>query len=376
MLRMKVAFIADLHLANHRRFGKPSRGTVAPINTRAADIISVLRQARKAAEERGCSDLYILGDVFDTVTPEPQLIAELSAALATQRSDLLVHILVGNHDQVSDQPGDHALIALDGCRNVTVYEKPTIAYPQTGDANIWMIPYRPGHAVEYLPGVIKELGAEHMKKGAQVLALHLGLRAERTEAWLASSHDSYPAADIKTQCGEFDTVFAGNWHGRYEVLPGVWQIGALVPTGFDNPGWDEYGSLLITDGRQVMPVTIPGPRFIKAVGFKEVREVLNEVAKRETGYPAYVSARVALDERDKVRDLFDAYGHEHYEILNNKEILEDAARVAAFHTAYASADGVQSAIKAYVQRMAIPDGISRDLVVAQALDYVAGASHG
>ena len=363
--------MADLHLANHKRWGSPTRGAVAPLNTRAKHVIDVLTNARRAAEARGVTDLFILGDVFDTVHPEPQLIAELSMALASL-NDLLVHILVGNHDQVSDAPGDHALIALDGVRNVQVHEKPTIVSPQTGDGHVWMVPYRPGKASEYLPGLVHGLADGHHPTGSQVLALHLGLSDDKTDPWLQKAHDQFPAAEIEPRCGKFSMTFAGNWHGRNEVVPNVWQVGALVPTGFDNPGLEGYGSLLITDGKQVGTIVMDGPRFLKAVGVAGVKEALEQAEKRGSDFPTYVSARCRVDERPEVEELFELFGHQHHEVLTDKAAVEDAARQAAGAASAATPDGVRAAIEAYVSKLDLPADIQRELVAAKAVDYVAG----
>jgi len=346
---------------------------VAPINTRAADIVNVIRAARRKAEDARVTDLILLGDIFDTVAPEPQLVAELSSALAST-VDLSVHIIVGNHDQASDQAGDHALISLDGHRNIAVYDKPKIL-TYDGGGSVYLVPYRPGRADDYLPTVVAEMRLHAGKTyGPQVLALHLGLRAPDTEPWLAKAHDSYPAADIASKLGEFDLVVAGNWHGRHEVLPGVWQCGALVPTGFDNPGWTGYGSLLIYDGRRVQAAELDGPRFIKVYGVAGAREALDLKEDRADSYPVYLSIRCAADEREEVRELLDLYGHTTYELTSDKEIAESAARSAALAATKATPDGIRAAITAYVDRMVIPEGVDRTWVLAAALDYAAGGA--
>ena len=370
---MKIAFCADLHIANHRKWGQPSRGHVAPVNTRAADILRVLSRARSKAEELGCTDLFVLGDVFDTSSPSPQLLAETQYALAGSR-EMAVHLLVGNHDQQSDVRGDHALVSMDHVRGVRVYDKPEIVYPQEGGGAVWMVPYRPGRADEYLQSVVSELGAQEEPGGKQVLALHLGLRDAETPPWLQAAHDSYAVAELP-KLGTFDIVMAGNWHERKHYMDRtVWQVGALVPTGFDNPGMRGYGSLLVYDGMRVVDHELPGPRFVRALGLEGARKALAEIDRLDTGWTTYVSVRCRLDERQAVQELFELADHSYVELLTDKEAAEEAARSAATAAAYASTDGIQAAVRAYVDRMALPADVQREVVLHKALDYVAGAA--
>lgn len=371
---MRIAFLADLHVGNHRKWGLPSRGTVAPINTRAADIIRVLTQAKRKAEAERVSDLFVLGDIFDTSSPSPQLVAEVQSALVSR--ELVVHMLVGNHDAQSDQRGDHALVSMDGHRNIRVYDKPDIVYPQTGGPEaVWMVPYRPGNADDYLPALVKDMGPVDTR-AVQVLALHLGLRDASTATWLQNAHDSFPVAR-RHELGAFTAIMAGNWHERKELVPNVWQIGALVPTGFDNPGFDGYGSLLLLDTASTSMVkthVMDGPRFVRTLGMDQARKALNKINALSPDWPVYLSVRCRLDEREAVKELCELYDHQTYEILTDRAVADEAVRAATTAASTAgSTEGIQAAVRAYVDRMALPEDIVRSDVLSRALDYVAGA---
>lgn len=370
MLAMKVAFIADTHLANHKKWGTPTYGSVAPVNTRALDILSVISAARRRADEEGCSHLFVLGDVFDTTCPSPQLIAECQRAFATT-GDLQVHLMIGNHDQQSPAKGDHALVALDGLRNCHVYEKADTVYLD-GEGAVMLLPYHPGRADEYLVEEVRDI-ARAPKGKPTALGLHLGLRDDDTPAWLQNAHDSFPVNRLH-ELGALDLVVAGNWHERKQFSPAIWQLGALVPTGFDNPGFDRYGSLMIWDGKKARVIELDGPRFIRCTGLDGARKAMQEIERRATGWTTYVSVRCRLDEREDAQELFELYDHRYYEVLTDKAAAEDAARSAATAAAYASTDSIQSAVRAYVERMALPADIVREEVLGRALNYVAGAA--
>lgn len=371
MTKAKVAFCADIHIANHRRFGQPSRGLVAPVNTRCADTLAVLRAAKREAEKQGCEAMVILGDVFDTSNPSPQLVAECQAALVS--TSMEVHIMIGNHDQVSDQPGDHGLISMDGWKNLRVYDKPEVLYLEGWQVHL--VPYRPGRADDYLLDMLTELleGTDKPGPGVdRILGLHLGLRTKDTSPWLQNSHDSIDAASLPRHL--YQQVIAGNWHGREQVMKNVIQCGALVPTGFDNPGMTGYGSLVVYSEEGCVAAELPGPRFMRGTGLHDTKSMLQRISEHSSGYPIYVSVRCAPAEREEVAELLDLYSSFPFEILTDKAAAEDAARSAATVAAYASTDSLQAAVSAYVDKMPLPDGVERGQVKALALDYIAGAA--
>ncbi len=364
---MKIAFIADTHIANHKKFATPTYGHRAPINSRALDICRVLAQARSRAEEEGCEHLFVLGDVFDTTQPSPQLIAEAQMALASLKG-LEVHVMIGNHDQQSPAKGDHSCVSMEGIRNLHVYEKPDTVYCE--DITVLVHPYHPGRADEYLVDEVRNRQHHGTKN---VLGLHLGLRDDDTAPWLQNAHDSFPVNRLH-ELGALDLVVAGNWHERKQFTPNIWQLGALVPTGFDNPGFDGYGSLMIYDGKKARVIEMDGPRFLRTTGIDGARKAMEEAERRSTGWTTYVSVRCRLDERDAAQELFELYDHTAYEVLTDKAAAEDAARSAASAAAYASTDSIQAAVRAYVDKMALPADVVRDEVMARALNYVAGAA--
>jgi hypothetical protein len=371
MSKCKIAFVADCHIGNHRKWSTPSRGLVSPITSRAADVVRVLANARREAEVQGVAHLVVLGDVFDTSCPSPQLVAEAQAALASTAMD--VHVIVGNHDQVSDQPGDHGLASMHGWGRIQVYERPEVLY--TDGWQVHLVPYRPGRADDYLPDVVTELleGADNAPQGVdRVLCLHLGLRDKDTAPWLQGAHDSVDAAALPHHLYRY--TFAGNWHLRKRVAPRVFQVGALVPTGFDNPGLTGYGSLVVLGEDGPVVAEMAGPRFLRATGPREAQAVLDAVVAAGAEDTACISVRCRPDERADVRELMDLYGVTKYEVHTDREAAQDAARSAAQVAAYASSDSVAKALAAYVAQMPLPDGVDRTEVQAMAVDYVAGAA--
>ena len=257
----KIALLADLHIANHKAFGGP---IVAGTNTRARLALRCLQLAVQKAQEHGCTAMYLAGDIFDTVKPEPQLIRAVQELL-----DVPMHIgvLMGNHDQVSTQAGDHSLGPLDPVADV-------VSTPRVFDEDgtqVVCVPFEPGPASGWLPARVRECAPD---RGA-VLVTHVGISTPTDPEFLRTAHDQVPAPLLGKIAAEhrLTTIAAGNWHThRVFQLPTpdfaqAVQIGTLCPTGWDNPGLEAYGTMpILVDGvfKPTNVITIPGPRFINA----------------------------------------------------------------------------------------------------------------
>ncbi len=237
-----IAFFADLHAANHRRHGGPKE---AGINRRCRQVLDTLKRAVDRVNERRCAALVILGDLFDTTRPEPQIVAEVQQILKC--ANMPVYILMGNHDLVSTTPGDHALGPLAPVARII----DDGVLLQIGKLQLCCVPFQPGPAIDWLPSRLAMWNPQATNLPTALL-LHLGLASDDTPVYLRGTPDTIPADLVIDLCKQygFSACFAGHWHTHRVFCedPLVVQVGALCPTGFDNCGLDGYGSLLIWDG--------------------------------------------------------------------------------------------------------------------------------
>lgn len=367
---MSVAFLADCHLYNHRAYGGQK---VAGVNTRAQEILDALTTAVKIAE-RESQALVILGDFFDGVRPEPQLVAAAAEALRSDR--ITVNILVGNHDQVSDRKGDHALGPLAEVHNVFVYEKPTTLV--VGGLTLAMVPFQSGDAKQWLPGVLKKM---KLPPGS-ALCVHLGLAVDDTPPWLKSAHDAIHVKILEKLAHKhkFSAVFAGNWHSQYVKRSAglvMVQTGALVPTGFDNPGVDGYGGLVLWRGADEIALReITGPRYVKTTSYEEIEQLAREVSD-SSAYQLRIRWTVPADELAGARDAADELVEQEpaidaIEVRADTSEVELAARSAA--VAARSQSNLDDALGQYTARMALPEGVDRDEVHARCKNYLSGGA--
>jgi hypothetical protein len=362
---MRLAAVADSHIANHRRFG----GDVAAgVNRRCREALSALRGAVHRAAEEHCALFAVLGDLFDTTRPEPQVIAATQDVL----KDTASLLMLGNHEQVSSEDGDHALGPMAPLAGV--FSVPRIVRGK--GANVIVVPFRSGPAVEWLPKALDELLLpDNGRAKAEVLLLHLGIIDGATPPWLRDAPDAIPLEVLMALCEKHGiaAALAGNWHTHRlwtrKGKPLICQVGALAPTGWDNPGLEGYGSLVIWDSEkpgEVQVEEIHGPRFVKSRAGELVAFPTAE------GCSIYLSLRSTQEEiaagNEQVRALTEEGRIVGGEVILDDEEVRTAARAAA--RVARSADTLEEALTGFVDQMALPEGVSRDAVLAASRKYL------
>lgn len=366
---MTVAFIADVHVGNMGVFGGPLR---AGVNDRARYTLAVLERAVSRAEDLGADTLVIAGDLFDVDHPSPQILAETIAVLGER---LRVIAVVGNHDQRSATPGDHALAPLAAVGTVTVLDAPTVL-PLSAGLYLLAVPFRRDPAAEYLPDVVRFLRARLPPDARAIVAAHAGLSDARTPAFLLGAHDALPAADVLDLLAEDPRTFAavvGNWHGAETwTRPSpageirAEQCGALVPTGFNNPGGEGYGALVLYDPEadHWHRETLTGPRFYLLAGDLDTgRAELAAAEANAHAEPLFVSWKLPPEtDREAAAALLRASRAQGWRLQRDTRA---AARQSSAAGAKARAEGtVEAAAAAYVQAMPLPPRVERARVLS------------
>lgn len=358
-----IGLIADVHLGNPRRHGGP---LVSGINRRCRQALDVLKRAVELANNQGCQALVVLGDLFDATNPPQQVVAATQGILSLAK--MPIYLLLGNHDQVSMDPGDHALGPLGPVAQVV--SEPTAVVE--GGVELLLVPFRPGPAEEWLSGAVKEAGATSTAPGKPAtLLLHLGLADAETPAYLRGAHDSVTAGQLADLCSAhgIGACFAGNWH-EHRVLrddPLIVQVGALCPTGFDNEGLRGYGRVVFWDGRSMEVEEVPGPRFLKLEPGEnwDSRETGNCQVYVEFRCPPKGVPAALADVREAVDDGIIVAG----DVVADQTVVRAAARSAA--TAARSADTLDQALAGYVESMELEEGVDRGAVLARVKGYLA-----
>ena len=288
---MAISVIADVHLANHAKCGGP---LVGGINTRARMILDVLREAVQRAP---AGHLFVLGDLFDTSKPEPVLIAAVQDIFGERKDDLAIHLLVGNHDASSEAKDHNAMAPLKTV--ATVHEKPCRLGGIQGQPDILLLPYN--------VNVVEQL--EHWlptSYKAVLVFAHCGIKDDGTPFFLKEDKNAIHINKLREFQRDFPGFIgfaAGDWHVQklwrrdLEQLPDITQVGALVPTGWDNPDMFGYGAIS-TWSRGLGDVgwssyRIRGPRF-----FDSLFDGSNSTAQ---GHTPFVRLRVPASEVEQAK---------------------------------------------------------------------------
>lgn len=369
-----LAFVSDVHVANHKRLGGPAE---LGINDRCRLTINALRFACWEAHERGAARLYVAGDLFDNVTPGPRVLSAVQDVLAESRQrGTPVVIIPGNHDQISSDPGNHALGPLRYVAEVV--DRPAV--DRLGDAEVVLVPHRTGNAAGWLRGAILEAEDEGPEGRAgnpskasldpfRILVLHLGISTSSAPSYLRAdpnSVDFNALAELVDEFG-FDLVVAGHWHDlstyNFGDARGV-QLGALAPSGWGDAGVEDRGRMLLVDRAKLQSVEVPGPRFVRVRGADGTDE-LEELAKKARDSRLFaewlVSPEAAADARDDLRVLLERGVVYRGAVTLDVEDASEEAREAA--AAARSADSLSEALGTYVEKIKLPAGVDRERVL-------------
>jgi calcineurin-like phosphoesterase family protein len=360
----RIALISDVHLANHSRFGGKRSST--GLNQRCLEALKVLGDAVVWATEEGADAFFVLGDLFDSIKPPPQLIAETQRILSAFPDQVV--LLVGNHEQATEEPGNHALGPLSPIAEIV--DQPRVL--SLHSVEVLLIPYRSD---------AREV-AEIMKRdssGCDLICVHQGIdvnptRGSGIQSFLAGSRDALRKAELNEI-----PLAAGHWHDHRQWEAG-WirarQLGALVPPGFRDPGFWHIGYAHIYDTSTHTfeeSHQFGGPRFIQVRNNEEMAATL-QTAKKNPQLNVYVEWTAPGPELAHANEWIRT-SKESGEIagggaLPDKEIEEEKARKAA--RAAASAETLEEAMVAYVEGMELPEGVIRERVLELAQRYLRG----
>lgn len=371
-----VAVVADVHLGNHQLFGG---STVGGMNRRCRLGLDTFKRAVQEAQRHGAQTFIVAGDLYDTVLPPPQLLAATIDVFNQMQES--VYLVPGNHDAASSLEDDHALGPLGRAPGVYVVNRTMLA-----EYTALCVPYAPGRATEWLDDGIRKHCAPSWP--SRTLITHVGVADANTHPELRKAHDAVEASWLlfEMETHGLHRAVVGNWHNH-----AVWtsptsdttiiQAGALVPTGFDNPGLTDYGSLILLDpmsGAWKREV-IPGPRFLK-LGPEDVPDleacVAGAIAAHTIGTGMlFVDVRAAPEDLPgamaELARLEVLYG------LGGARARPDAKQVQASQRAAAQAAAQaidpEAAIRAYVADMPVEGTVARDRVAERALAIWRGA---
>jgi hypothetical protein len=278
----------------------------------------------------------------------------------------------------SNEDGDHALGPLRDY--ATVVTSPEVVKMTDGVAPVELlcVPFHPEPASAWFEKTVKHV-AKGKSKATRLLVVHLGVADDETPDWLRTAPDSIHVERLQelADAHGIDGVFAGNWHEHLvwegDDVATVVQCGALVPTGWDNPGFDAYGRVVVADlaDAALHYIAVPGPRFATVTGLDGLEATVAKHAKSKC--QLYVRVRAMPEDVARIK----AFADEHCgddKVLRACEVVVDsgeaqaAARTAA--QSARSADTLGEALGKFVAAMPLKEGVDRGAVLTRAQKYL------
>jgi len=349
---------------------------MASINARCRLVLGTLRGAVGEAIAHKCTRLVVAGDLLDYSRPEAPVLNEVQQTFRkAHRAGIEVVLMVGNHEQISTAQGDHALGVLS--TYAIVVEKPA----RLGD--LLCVPFRPGPAKDWLEDAVRVMlnaeggagPAPPPGPGPRTLAIHLGIRDDRTPIWLRNAPDSIHIDELFAICEEHAVtrVVAGNWHNHQTWRKGkikVMQLGALCPTGWDNPGLDGYGTVAFLDGEALTKIEVPGPRFVATKSYKEATALVDKAQR--AGCRPFLSLTVAPEDMLEMSAWVEASVTKGKlaggEVLPDQEMAKHEAENAS--AAARGASNIDEALVDFVAHKPMPDTVDRRAVLSRCQEYM------
>lgn len=290
----RIGVVADVHLGNFAPHGGlPGKDG---LNDRGQLTVETLRRALALAEDRGCRNVYVAGDLFQSRRPEPAVVAAAQRALGGVGGSYAV--VPGNHDLVDASPGGGNTACETLALQVFVPREPR--WERLPGLDVLLVPFTsevPMH--QHLRDVLSQ-DMSDMGAVPRVLVTHIGVTDESTAPWLKGKPDAIDAKEFASflfQAG-FDGAFVGNYHrGQIwkfdDAAEACWicQVGTLCPATHSDEGvFPQVGGLATWAPGEELPTLheVPGPRFL-TLNPEDHLPALPE------GCRAYVRARVSPD---------------------------------------------------------------------------------
>jgi len=251
---MRLGLLSDIHLENHRVLGGP---VTAGVNLRCRLVGDAFARGLQLAGKVGCDRVAVLGDLFNTGKPSPEVIGV--AADAISGSPVPVYVIPGNHDRSSDEPGNNALAALRKVKNCIVVDEPLFLQPE----GVILAPFSPRPPVEYFTELLERAG-----EGDWSILGHVGIVGPDTSPFLTGGRNIISVEQI-FELGDNLRVFASGDFHQHVIHEGVLgavnivQVGALCQANFGDPL--EVGKLCVLDTKRggITEIhDVPGPRFL------------------------------------------------------------------------------------------------------------------
>lgn len=367
----KLAVVADVHVHNHGAAVDPPG--VDGLNLRATQTLRVMERAVEKAAGEECTHLVVAGDLLHVPRPEPAIVHAIGRVFQ-QATDagMDVVLLRGNHEESGARIGGArvAWSALD----VFAYQ-PRVFIIDSFQEQHFSIGSERQTSVAFVPA-----GQEWQMEDAppaRIIIAHVGLSDESMPNYLRGGLDVAKLYKLLSVGRSGPLLFlAGDFHSHKRWVFGEHdyvQIGALVPTGWNNPGIASYGSVIIVDTSNPKAWyrhVLEGPRFVEEFNDSVVHELQTvwpktwqAILDRKLGAAIWAANRAPTAE--PAQPVLTGGGAQR---AGERRQAVAAARAAAASAQAASS--LQGAAAAFVGSMKLDEGVDREVVTNRVLEVL------
>ena len=219
---------------------------------RLQNQLDTINWLTKTATENGCSELFCLGDFFDSNTLTAQ---EISCLSEVDFKEFPVHFIVGNHEMGNatlDYTSVHSFLMNKNC---TVYNKPAII--GVDNTLIYILPYqleiyRLKNIMEYFPKIDIPQNIKY-----KILFTHNDISGINMGNFI--SKEGFSKEDLSNN---FDLVINGHIHNQNWVTKNILNLGNITGQNFSEDATKYKHQCMILDCETLQYELITNPYAI------------------------------------------------------------------------------------------------------------------
>lgn len=353
---MAYVLLSDLHCHTWSMFSKTNPDGV---NSRLRIILDEMVRAAKTATSHKISKMVIAGDLFHVRgSIDPEVLNPVQdTILQIMDMGIDIYAIPGNHDLKSKDTTELGSaiqtlgLSFSQAGGFMIANEPT-AYTAP---KVAMVPWCSD--TDDLLEKIEHLSVQVNHPGEWDLIIHAGI-----DDVLPGMPAHGLTAAMLSRYG-FRNVFAGHYHNRKQVAPGVWSIGALT-----HQTWSDVdtraGFIIVEDDGTVREFDTHAPKFIDVSGMNENDALLAAAGN----YVRFRGAAITPKDADLLRNAFIAAGSLGVSIQSPRVVSSARSTTAA--TA-GPARTVDESVMHYVDKVALDPHLDRDEIKRRASEVLA-----
>ena len=283
----KVLICPDVHFC---QYSSIIRGRGELYTKRLENCIASLNWVEQLAIQKGCSEVFFLGDFFSKNTLCSE---EITALNDVKFSNLPHHAIVGNHEISVSNSAYSSLHLLNEIENFQVISK--YCYIERGNTLIHLLPY-----MYDCPESLQEVCNFSDKNKKHIVLSHNDLKGIQMGKFISVS--GFDIDIINKSC---DLFINGHLHNGTKVSNKILNLGILTGQNFNEDAYiyEHHVALLDLDTLKVELLENPFAfNFYKVEIEKE--EDLNKIAHLKNNSAVIIKCNEGLQEkvRDKIKN--------------------------------------------------------------------------